>query len=146
MSTIEKLLISGIRSFDPKVPSTIELYTPLTLIVGSNGAGKTTIIECLKYACTGDFPPNSKGSAFIHDPKFFPGFIHKVDKFPPAQFTYKIAHETEVKGRVKLKFRNVNGRQMVCTRLIEATQKKNKVTHKTLESVLLSKDPITGEV
>lgn len=36
---------------------------------------------------------------------------------------------------------------MVCTRLIEATQKKNnKVSHRTLENVLLSKDPITGEV
>jgi hypothetical protein len=28
-----------------------------------------TIIECLKYATTGDLPPNSKGGAFIHDPK-----------------------------------------------------------------------------
>ena len=29
-----------------------------------------TIIECLKQACTGDFPPNIKsGQGFIHDPK-----------------------------------------------------------------------------
>ena len=28
-----------------------------------------TIIECLKYATTGEQPPNSKGGAFIHDPK-----------------------------------------------------------------------------
>jgi hypothetical protein len=28
-----------------------------------------TIIECLKYATTGELPPNSKGGAFIHDPK-----------------------------------------------------------------------------
>jgi DNA repair protein RAD50 len=56
------------------------------LIVGYNGSGKTvgtpdqeislvaltklqTIIECLKYATTGQLPPNSKGGAFIHDPK-----------------------------------------------------------------------------
>jgi hypothetical protein len=31
--------------------------------------GIQTIIECLKYATTGDLPPNSKGGAFIHDPK-----------------------------------------------------------------------------
>ncbi len=28
-----------------------------------------TIIECLKYATTGELPPNTKGGAFIHDPK-----------------------------------------------------------------------------
>lgn len=27
-----------------------------------------TIIECLKYAATGDLPPGAKGGAFIHDP------------------------------------------------------------------------------
>ncbi|KAI8848969.1 hypothetical protein BC829DRAFT_362193, partial [Chytridium lagenaria] len=59
----------GVRSFDPQTVAVIEFYTPLTLIVGHNGAGKTTIIECLKYATTGDLPPNSKNGAFIHDPK-----------------------------------------------------------------------------
>ena len=28
-----------------------------------------TIIEALKYITTGDLPPNSKGGAFVHDPK-----------------------------------------------------------------------------
>lgn len=29
-----------------------------------------TIIECLKHACTGEMPPNSRsGHSFIHDPK-----------------------------------------------------------------------------
>lgn len=28
-----------------------------------------TIIESLKYATTGDQPPNTKSGAFIHDPK-----------------------------------------------------------------------------
>ena len=28
-----------------------------------------TVIECLKYVTTGDQPPNSKGGAFVHDPK-----------------------------------------------------------------------------
>lgn len=69
MSRIEKLSISGVRSFSPSVREAIQFNTPLTLIVGYNGSGKTTIIECLKYATTGELPPNSKGGAFIHDPK-----------------------------------------------------------------------------
>ena len=48
MTTIDKLLIRGIRAFDPDNKSTIEFHKPLTLIVGPNGSGKTTIIECLK--------------------------------------------------------------------------------------------------
>ncbi|KAL6590090.1 hypothetical protein U3516DRAFT_652193 [Neocallimastix sp. 'constans'] len=128
MSKIEKLLIRGIRSFNPDVYSednVITFLTPLTLIVGPNGSGKTTIIECLKYATTGDLPPNSKGGAFIHDPK--------------------IANETEVKAQIKLKFSNLSGNQLVATRSIQSTQKKNSITQKTLESVLMYKDPKTGD-
>ncbi|KAI4166030.1 MAG: hypothetical protein LQ342_000461 [Letrouitia transgressa] len=69
VTKIDKLSILGVRSFDNTRPEVISFHTPLTLIVGYNGSGKTTIIECLKYATTGDLPPNSKGGAFIHDPK-----------------------------------------------------------------------------
>jgi len=69
MSRIDKLSISGVRSFSPNHREVIQFGSPLTLIVGYNGSGKTTIIECLKYATTGDMPPNSKGGAFVHDPK-----------------------------------------------------------------------------
>ena len=41
MSQIEKLLIRGVRSFDPHKEETVQFYTPLTLIVGHNGSGKT---------------------------------------------------------------------------------------------------------
>jgi DNA repair protein RAD50 len=44
MSQIEKLQIEGIRSY--REPAVIEFFTPLTLIVGSNGAGKTV---CFLY-------------------------------------------------------------------------------------------------
>ena len=71
MSRVEKLSIQGIRSFGPQNRETVVFSTPLTLIVGYNGSGKTTIIECLKYATTGELPPNSKGGAFIHDPKVY---------------------------------------------------------------------------
>lgn len=36
-----QMLIKGIRSFAPENNLSIEFYKPLTLIVGSNGAGKT---------------------------------------------------------------------------------------------------------
>ncbi|KAF9338140.1 DNA repair protein rad50 [Podila minutissima] len=71
MSSIEKILIRGIRSFEADAgdAATISFYSPLTLITGHNGSGKTTIIECLKYATTGELPPGSKGGAFVNDPK-----------------------------------------------------------------------------
>lgn len=44
MSTVDKMLIKGIRSFDPENKLVIAFFKPLTLIVGPNGAGKTVII------------------------------------------------------------------------------------------------------
>ncbi|KAI9347155.1 AAA domain-containing protein [Zopfochytrium polystomum] len=116
MSQIDRLAITGIRAFDPSGPNGIQFYTPLTLIVGHNGAGKTTVIECLKYATTGDMPPNCQRGAFIHDPR--------------------VAGEVEVKAQVKLRFKNVNGKTMVCTRSLSLTNKGASMTMKTLEGVL----------
>ena len=47
------------------------LYVTTTLIYYNNcfACYPQTIIECLKYATTGDQPPNTKGGAFVHDPK-----------------------------------------------------------------------------
>jgi len=56
---IKKLGIMGIRSYTPDSMSTIDFEGPLTLILGHNGAGKTTIIESLKLCTTGSFPPNT---------------------------------------------------------------------------------------
>ncbi|KAJ3065812.1 DNA repair protein rad50 [Podochytrium sp. JEL0797] len=121
MSEIEKLLISGIRSFGPDHAGVIEFYTPLTLIVGHNGAGKTTIIESLKFATMGAMPPNAKHS-FIHDPK--------------------LAQASEVKGQIKLQFKNVNGKKLTATRNVVAALAKGKVnTFKSLESVLVTRLP-----
>ena len=41
MSSVEKMKISGIRSYSHTDASVIEFQKPLTLIVGHNGAGKT---------------------------------------------------------------------------------------------------------
>ncbi|KAF6775059.1 hypothetical protein AHF37_05692 [Paragonimus kellicotti] len=116
MALVERMSILGIRSFDHETPQKIEFFTPVTLILGHNGTGKTTIIECLKYATTGDLPPGSKtGCSFIHDPR--------------------VARETEVKAKVTLQIRDVQGQPMVISRALVATQRdKNKQgTLKTLD-------------
>ena len=121
MSTLGKLAIRGIRSFDDKSISIIEFHGPVTVIVGHNGSGKTTIIECLKYATTGDQPPGTRGGAFIHDPK--------------------MANEKEVKAQVKLRFYAANGRRMLATRNLSVTMKKTGgMTMKTLESILANEE------
>ncbi|CAH8292516.1 unnamed protein product, partial [Schistosoma intercalatum] len=70
MALIERMSILGIRSFGQETSQKIEFFTPVTLILGQNGTGKTTVIECLKYSATGELPPGSKtGCSFIHDPR-----------------------------------------------------------------------------
>lgn len=69
MSKIRQLSIKGIRNFSDNEENEIKFKCPITLILGENGTGKTTIIECLKYATTGEYPPNSdKGRSFVTDP------------------------------------------------------------------------------
>ncbi|XP_048235387.1 DNA repair protein RAD50 isoform X2 [Ricinus communis] len=126
MSTVDKMLIKGIRSFDPENKHVITFFKPLTLIVGPNGAGKTTIIECLKLSCTGELPPNARsGHSFIHDPK--------------------VAGETETKGQIKLRFKTAAGKDVVCIRSFQLTQKASKMEYKAIESVLQTINPHTGE-
>ncbi|KAG0201503.1 DNA repair protein rad50 [Mortierella sp. GBA30] len=128
MSSIEKLMIRGIRSFEAEggEAATITFYSPLTLITGHNGSGKTTIIECLKYATTGDLPPGSKGGAFVNDPK--------------------MSDSPSIKAQVRLRFKNVNHQQMSIIRSLSVTVKKTTYTQKTLENVLAAVDPQTGEL
>ena len=118
--TNAQLLIKGIRSFSPENTNIIQFPKPLTLIVGRNGAGKTTIIECLKMGSTGELPPSARsGQAFIHDPK--------------------VADATEVKAQIKLRFRNVTGKPFVVIRSFQLTQKaRGKLEKKDLDSVIQS--------
>lgn len=72
----------------------------------------------MKYATTGDLPPNSKGGAFLHDPK--------------------MSGEKEVKAHVKLAFANASGVNMICTRAMLLSLKRTTSTFKTLEGQLLA--------
>ncbi|CAG8803990.1 17531_t:CDS:2, partial [Racocetra persica] len=123
MSSLERIQIYGIRSFNPVRPQVVSFQTPLTIIVGPNGSGKTTIIECLKYATTGDLPPGAKiGGAFIHDPT--------------------LVDEAEVKGQVKLEFNSVHGHKITCTRSMQAkVTSTNLIRASTLETLLQVVDP-----
>ncbi|TVY34422.1 DNA repair protein [Lachnellula occidentalis] len=94
----------GVRSFDNTRGEIIIFHTPLTLIVGFNGSGKTTIIECLKYATTGQQPPNSVKGAFIHDPK--------------------LCGEKEVMAQVKLRLKDTQGNKVVVTRSVSLTSQR----------------------
>ncbi len=118
MSSIDKLSIMGIRSFQGGGHAeTIKFYSPLTLVVGVNGSGKTTIIECLKYVLTGLMPPNTKiGGAFIHDPQ--------------------LTGDKELLAQVKLSFTSTQNHALVATRNLQLTVKKTTRSMKTLECAL----------
>lgn len=118
MSCIEKMTIQGIRSYGPKDKHTqvIEFFFPVTLIVGQNGCGKTTVIECLKFATTSDMPPNTKGVSFVFDPK--------------------LIDEVEVKGRVNLYFRDTSGLCVQVTKNLCVTQKAKKLEFRTAETII----------
>jgi DNA repair protein RAD50 len=121
MSKIQKLQITGVRSFNHAHGEVIEFYSPLTLIVGVNGSGKTTIIECLRYATTGELPPNSgTGGAWIRDAK--------------------LCGENEVLAQVRLAFESTSGAKMTVNRNIQLTVRKTTRSQKTLEATLVMRN------
>ncbi|TID26159.1 hypothetical protein CANINC_002854 [Pichia inconspicua] len=121
MATIYKLSISGIRSFSDESQETIQFGKPLTLIVGTNGSGKTTIIECLRYATTNELPPNTKnGASFINDPN-----LHSSN---------------DTKAQIKLAFQNTRRVNLILSKSLMATRnpRTNTISFKTKENQLMS--------
>ncbi|CAD7012323.1 unnamed protein product [Ceratitis capitata] len=120
MSTIEKLSIQGIRSFgsNSEDVQTITFSSPVTLILGENGLGKTTVIECLKYGLTGELPPGSDhGRSFVHDPKIF--------------------NQAGTLAQVKLEVSNLQGKRISVCRSMKITNKRgNKYAFETLDATM----------
>ena len=127
MASISKLSIRGVRSFSPEDEEQVIAFCfPLTIIVGANGCGKTTIIECLKYAVTGSLPPGNKsGQSFVHDPKAL--------------------GQPNVKAAIKLRFTARTGASMIVMRCMEVTQKKTTASFKALDGTIRMINPETGE-
>lgn len=95
----------------------ISFTSPVTLILGENGCGKTTVIECLKYALTGECPPGSdRGKNFVHDPKIF--------------------SLTDVLGQIKLEVRNVQGARLSICRSMKLGLRRGKTSFETLDATL----------
>ena len=59
------------------LPTWVACLSPKTAATTQQaGCVPQTIIECLKQACTGELPPNTRnGQSFIHDPK-----VHKLHR------------------------------------------------------------------
>ena len=125
MTSIDKIEISGVRSFDPnpRNKQTVVFHKPLTVILGKNGAGKTTIIESLLYACTGEMPPGSAGPekcSFVCDPK--------------------AAREVEVKAKIRLSVTALGGQPVLVVRNFQAHIAKSKTSFQTLDSTVAYTD------
>lgn len=61
-------------------------------------------------------------------------------------FCYQVAGETETKAQIKLRFKTAAGKDVVCIRSFQLTQKASKMEYKAIESVLQTINPHTGEV
>lgn len=87
------------------------------MILGGNGCGKTTIIECIKYALTGECPPGSdRGKNFVRDPK--------------------INNSAEILGQIKLAVRNIRNEGLCVCRTLKVGRKRGKPSFETLDSTI----------
>ncbi|GMM28402.1 MRX complex DNA-binding subunit [Martiniozyma asiatica (nom. inval.)] len=133
MTSLYRLSISGIRAFDDNVEESIKFDTPLTVILGANGCGKTTIIESLRYATTGEVPPNTnKGASFVRDPS--------------------LNSSTQTKGKIGLTFKTPKGAYYLTKNVMVTKNNRTKgLSFKTKENQLMSnkngvKDTMTSKV
>ena len=141
MSFVRKLEIQGIRSVGPNDSEkvTVRFDRPFTLItgrltfkfssvcinffvLGENGAGKTTIVEALKYAAAGSEPPGAKVGGWIHHPKV-------QDKPKPGAKRTRVKQVGEVLAQIQCEFEvfdpNNKRKILVAKRCLKGTRVQN---------------------
>jgi hypothetical protein len=127
-----------------------------------NGCGKTTIIESLKYICTGALPPGgaTTGQSFVHDPRIAGrsecthtrALLHLRFRLYVRALSAAFALPLRLigKAQIKLKFRDHAGKVMVCVRDFQASlaARTQKLSFKYLDAVLMTTvtDPKTVSV
>ena len=141
-----------VRSFDNTRAETIQFHTPLTLIVGYNGSGKTVRLSCnLKEKDLGDQCRLLSNVSNTPQLGSCPQIVRAVHSYTiQMQVTFvrcvwcsltehQICNEKEVLAQVKLSFQTTSGDQMVITRNLQLTVKKTGRQQKTLEGSLTTK-------
>lgn len=127
MALLHSLEICGVRSFSPESKETIRFNTPVTLFLGQNGCGKTTIIESIRYALTSELPSgSSNGQGFLNDPK--------------------MSHKSQVRASIKIKFFDSQGNMITVSRFMTVTTKSGgSLTFKKLLPNIRKRDPNSRE-
>lgn len=122
MALLHSLEICGVRSFSPENKEAISFNTPVTLFLGQNGCGKTTIIESIRYALTSELPTGSNsGQGFLNDPK--------------------MSHKNQVKASVKIKFFDSQGNMVTVARFMSVSIKTGGgLTFKNLMPIIRKRD------
>lgn len=111
--------ISGIRSFGGEAgdEQDITFSAPVSLFLGQNGCGKTTIIEAIKYATTGDLPAGTRsGQGFIYDPQ--------------------MAQKSESRGQIKLKLNDIKGKPLTIQKIAKVTQTPSTLKFQIIDSTI----------
>lgn len=122
MAKLVKISLMGVRSFGPENEDeqVITFQSPLTLILGQNGCGKTTIIESLKYACTNELPSGG-GRDFVNDPH--------------------LSGNMSTKGVIKLQLANATGDKAVIVRVVSVEVKAKTSQFQTIDNSIVYKKP-----
>ncbi|XP_028144824.1 DNA repair protein RAD50 [Diabrotica virgifera virgifera] len=100
MALLQSLQISGIRNFSPDNHQTVYFDTPVVLFQGPNGSGKTTILETIRFALTGELPGGTTGGkGFVNEPK--------------------MSNKNSTKGNIRIKFSDAEGNILTVNKVVQ---------------------------